>query len=155
MVFLSPPGPSMQPATSALVGIWQQQRTELLGSAGCSRHWSHRHLCIGAFSQEFKFPYVPLTWLGLLTSGQLSQASPTPSPSLSCWSRLGTFWQLSRMFFIPTRKERFSESGEQRRQVWNTHFRGLQRSGPHRYVVSDFCLGHPQRATTFSAAIWR
>lgn len=148
MVFLSPPGPGMQLSTSALVGRWQQPRTELLRSAVCSRQGSYRHLCREEFGQEFKFPYVPLTWLGLLTSGQLSQASPTPSPSLSCWSRLGTFWQLSRMFFIPMRKECVPASGEQHRQVWNSHFRGLRGQ-----AVTG--VGHPQSATIFPAAIWR
>lgn len=42
-----------------------------------------------------------VTWLGFGISGQLSQASPTPSLSLSLWSRLGTRWQLSRIFFKP------------------------------------------------------
>lgn len=42
-----------------------------------------------------------LTWLGLGISGQLSQASPTPSPSRSNWSRFTTRWQLSRKFFKP------------------------------------------------------
>lgn len=49
-------------------------------------------------------PLAPLTWLGLLTSGQLSQASPTPSLSLSRWSRFGTLGQLSKIFLIPARK---------------------------------------------------
>lgn len=34
-------------------------------------------------------------------SGQLSHASPTPSPSRSSWSRFFTRWQLSRKFFSP------------------------------------------------------
>lgn len=42
-----------------------------------------------------------VTWLGLAILGQLSQASPTPSLSLSLWSGLGTRGQLSRIFFKP------------------------------------------------------
>lgn len=45
--------------------------------------------------------FPPLTWLGLLIWGQLSQASPTPSLSLSFWSWLGILWQLSKRFLIP------------------------------------------------------
>lgn len=41
------------------------------------------------------------TWFGFGISGQLSHASPTPSPSRSSWSRFFTRWQLSRMFLIP------------------------------------------------------
>lgn len=46
---------------------------------------------------------LPLTWLGFGMSGQLSQASPTPSPSRSSWSLFWTRWQLSKMFFRPVR----------------------------------------------------
>ena len=42
-----------------------------------------------------------LTWFGLGMSGQLSQASPTPSPSRSSWSLFWTRWQLSKKFFRP------------------------------------------------------
>lgn len=45
--------------------------------------------------------FVPLTWSGLLFWGQLSQTSPTPSPSLSFWSELDTLGQLSTAFRIP------------------------------------------------------
>lgn len=41
------------------------------------------------------------TWFGFGISGQLSHASPTPSPSRSSWSRFFIRWQLSRMFLIP------------------------------------------------------
>ena len=41
------------------------------------------------------------TCMGLLSSGQLSQASPTPSLSLSVCIGFGTFGQLSRTFGIP------------------------------------------------------
>jgi hypothetical protein len=39
--------------------------------------------------------------MGLLISGQLSQASPTPSPSLSVCMGLGTLGQLSSTLGIP------------------------------------------------------
>lgn len=55
----------------------------------------HSHLCLCPSVQ------VRLTWFGLGMSGQLSQASPTPSPSRSSWSLFWTRWQLSRKFFRP------------------------------------------------------
>lgn len=129
-------------------------RTERVGSAVCA-DTGLRRACVEEFSLPFEFPHILLTWLGLLTSGQLSQASPTPSPSLSRWSRLGTFWQLSRMFLIPTRKECLPEpanvtgrSGE--------HLRALQRSGlcTGRRSVGSACtvLTGPLPAP---AVIWR
>lgn len=45
----------------------------------------------------------PSTWVGLLISGQLSQASPTPSSSLSVCSGFGTLGQLSSPLGMPTR----------------------------------------------------
>lgn len=44
------------------------------------------------------------TCIGLLSSGQLSQASPTPSLSLSVCIGFGTFGQLSRTLGIPGHK---------------------------------------------------
>lgn len=45
------------------------------------------------------------------------------------------------MFFIPTRKERFSESGEEHRQVWDT-LPGLQRSCGERLVPGPSSESH-------------
>lgn len=52
-----------------------------------------------------------LTWSGLLTVGQLSQASPTPSPSASFWSGLGTLLQLSAGFLIPAKQAKRTHQG--------------------------------------------
>lgn len=52
-----------------------------------------------------------LTWSGLLTVGQLSQASPTPSPSPSLWSGLGTLLQLSTGFLIPAKQDKQTHQG--------------------------------------------
>lgn len=41
------------------------------------------------------------TWSGLCSRGQLSHWSPTPSMSVSLWSTLYTYWQLSRSLRIP------------------------------------------------------
>ena len=110
-------------------------------------------MCIFARGTQprVRLPWVLLTWFGLLTSGQLSQASPTPSPSLSSWSRLGTFWQLSRMFFIPAREQCFPESGERHRKVWSTDSQGLLPSGQH--AGSGICPGHPWGAPPLPAVI--
>lgn len=50
------------------------------------------------------------TCVGLLISGQLSQASPTASLSLSVCSGFGTFGQLSRMLGIPEEKQEVPSS---------------------------------------------
>lgn len=55
--------------------------------------FNHRHPSVR--------PSLWLTWFGLGMSGQLSQASPTPSPSRSSWSLFWTRWQLSKKFFRP------------------------------------------------------
>lgn len=45
-----------------------------------------------------------VTWSGLCSKGQLSQWSPTPSWSVSLWSTLYTYGQLSFSFRIPEQR---------------------------------------------------
>lgn len=51
------------------------------------------------------------TWSGLCSRGQLSQWSPTPSLSVSLWSTLYTYGQLSSSFRIPVELKHACSSG--------------------------------------------
>src|SRR6266496_2649693 len=60
----------------------------------------------GQLSQTSPIPSPSVScWLGLNTVGQLSHASPIPSPSVSCWLGFGIVGQLSCESGIPSPSE--------------------------------------------------